>query len=130
MKFFFLILTAMLLSVAVKAQTTTQPSTLAQGNYNYLTLSKVDDVASVTTVSETQKVSLAEFFKQEETSIAQGVASGIGPAAMDQLKAQLTAQFQAILTTQQLAEYSLKRSSSYLARKDYTKSSMQLQPQH
>jgi hypothetical protein len=131
-KFFFTTAVLLCFCLFTKAQTIAQPvqapSALEQGKYTLNVVFKVKGINSLTPLNETQQLALADFFKQEDENLTNATSSDMAFAAVTQLKAQLAAKFQSLLTADQLAVYSAKYPASYLAKKDYSKSGSPVKP--
>jgi hypothetical protein len=100
-KTIFLLLFVFTFSI-IKAQTIN--NTALQGYPNSVVV-KVYDVASKVSLTATEQQSLADLFKDEENEIALLVISGATPYVIDSVKNNYKAEFNASLTSTQLANY-------------------------
>jgi hypothetical protein len=76
---------------------------------------KVQDVLAAVSVSLAEQTALTSFFINENNVIANEVNGSLTGTALDQMRSQLKAQFQAILSPQELIQYSANRPDSEYA---------------
>ena len=79
-------------------------------------VSNVKDVALVTGMSAAEQITLANFFQKAEDSINGAVNSGVNGSALEATQNQLVAQFQSILSAQELNLYRQQRPNSIYAK--------------
>jgi hypothetical protein len=84
--------------------------------YRISVVSKVKDVMSTCSLSSQKQVQLADFFQAEETSINAAINNNVNSSGLQQLKDQLIAQFQSILSSAELASYRNSRKDSMYAK--------------
>ncbi|WP_457132448.1 hypothetical protein [Mucilaginibacter sp. UYNi724] len=84
--------------------------------YRISVTSKVKDVLATVSISSGKQIALADFFQNEETSISAAVNNNTSSSTLQQLKDQLVAQFQSILSSDELAAFRSKRKDSIYAK--------------
>ena len=84
--------------------------------YRMSVISNVKDVALVTGMSTAEQITLANFFQKAEDTINGAVNSGITGASLEATQNQLIAQFQSILSAQELNAYRQQRPNSVYAK--------------
>ena len=84
--------------------------------YRMSVVSNVKDVALVTGMPAAEQITLANFFQKAEDTINGAVNSGVTGAALEATQNQLIAQFQSILSAQELNLYRQQRPGSVYAK--------------
>ena len=84
-------------------------------NYSLTVVAKVTDVVLAANIAQAEQVTLANFFQNEATSLANAINGNATPQQIQAVQAQLVTQFQAILSPQELAVYSINRRTSVYA---------------
>jgi hypothetical protein len=113
-----LLTTAVLLCICLftQAQTTAQPATFEQGVYPTEAILKAKDMASFMQLSAEKQDALATFFKKESEAVISAQLNHLTSKQVLDLKVQLKAEFQSLLSAQELALYSQQRPASEYAK--------------
>ncbi|GAB2700581.1 hypothetical protein GCM10027037_26780 [Mucilaginibacter koreensis] len=115
----FIVACAILLVVTFSATAQFHPANLNPLDtlgYQLSVVSKVKDIVAIAGISPQKQLTLAEFFKKEESTLTNALNTNSTPLQLQALQKQLIDEFQAILTPQELAAFSARRKDSIYAR--------------
>lgn len=110
---FTLLIIILSLASFAKAQNVAQPDTIP-----YSVLMKVKDVTTAINISSDKELALSRFFQKEEELYTNASKNGLSGQQVNVLKSQLKAEFESLLTTQELRNYSVKRRGALYAKPD------------
>ncbi len=112
MKRLLIIIPFCFLALSSRCQTSqTPPNT----GYPIGVLMKVQDIASVINLTTDRQTAFANFFQKESDALSQAVSNNATGKQLNDLKSQLTQEFRALLTADELAAYSQKKPGSRYA---------------